>query len=212
MTTKWIDVTMPISPEMMVYKNKAEKRPVIISRATHAENGYCESGIQMDLHTGTHVDMPLHMVDGGADSTAFDVTKINGKALVIDFSGEEATAITEAFLKPHLDKICPGDIVIFKTKNALSDAFNFEFDYLDASGAACLAALDIKAVGIDALGIERGSKSHETHKTLMGADIYIIEGLALREVVPGRYDFHCLPMKIEGVDGLPARAFLSELG
>lgn len=211
MKPNWIDVTMSITPDMMVYKNKEEKRPQIITMANHEANGYHESRLCMDLHTGTHLDMPLHMVAKGADSSTFDLEKVNGKAFVVDLSELEATAITEEHLKPFEASIKEVEIVILKTKNSLSEAFQFEFDYLAASGARYLATHDIKAVGIDALGIERGSSEHETHTVLMHSDVIIVEGLSLKGVAQGFYNFHCFPLKIMAVEGLPARAFLEEL-
>ncbi|MCD4713520.1 MAG: cyclase family protein, partial [Clostridiales bacterium] len=114
--------------------------------------------------------------------------------------------VDEQFLSQF--EIKKGDIVIIKTKNSYSEAFDLNYDYLDASGAMYLKNLGVKAVGIDALGIERSAPGHPTHNTLLGNGIYIIEGLELSKVDGGRYEFICIPLKISGVEGLPARAFL----
>jgi arylformamidase len=209
MSSEMKDITMPIYEGMMVYKNKPEKQFKSIQRATHAENGYHEGSVCMDLHTGTHIDMPLHVIDGGADSTHFDTDSVNGPCVVVDFSKETSRAVDADFLKKQ--SILEGDIVLIKTKNSYAEAFDFEFDFLEASGAAYLRDLQVKAVGIDALGIERNQPGQPTHKALLGNGIYIIEGLALKAVESGRYLFHCFPLKIMGVEGLPARAFLSPL-
>lgn len=207
----WIDITMAIKPDMMVYKNRDEKRPVIEVRANHQNNGFHESSIKMDLHTGTHIDMPLHMIENGKDSSEFDVSKVNGKSFVVDLSQSEVSAIAEEDLVVFDTELDQVEIVLLKTKNSLSDDFVDAFDYLSVSGAKYLVRKNIKAVGIDALGIERGSKNHETHKVLMHEDIYIIEGLKLDSVSQGLYTLHCLPMRILSVEGLPARAFLEKL-
>lgn len=204
----WIDITMTISAGIMVYKNKAEKRPKLVVRANHEDNGYHESSIYMDLHTGTHIDMPLHMIPGGENSTHFDVGSVNGACVVVDFSKTSETAVDEAFLKAAATGVARGDIVLIKTKNSYAEGFENDYDYLAESGAAYLASLGVKAVGIDALGIERMQPGHPTHKTLLGAGIYIIEGLVLKAVEAGRYELFCLPLKIKNVEGLPARAFL----
>lgn len=205
----WIDVSMSIEPEMMVYKNKTEKKPKIITRASHKTHSHHESAIEMDLHTGTHVDMPLHMIAGGDNSDDFDVSRINGNAVVIDFSKSTLKGIGEDFLKKH--SISAHEIVILKTKNSFAQTFDFEFDFLDQTGARYLADIGVKAVAIDALGIERSQEGHPTHKILMQSGIYIIEGLVLKDIPAGHYDFMCLPLKIKGVEGLPARAFLKPL-
>ena len=206
MNSNWIDVTMSIKEGMMVYKNKLEKQPVVQVRATHLNNGHHESSISMDLHTGTHVDMPLHMIDGGHDSSDFDVSKINGKCRVLDFSKEASDVIDATWLSGFEYEV--GDIVVLKTKNSYDAAFNFNYVYLDESGAAFLKAQGVKTVGIDALGIERSVPGHPTHNVLLGNGIYIIEGLALANVEAGLYILHALPLKIEGVEGLPLRAYL----
>lgn len=203
---EWIDVTMLISPSIMVYKNKEEKKPQFIVRATHEANGHHESSICMDLHTGTHIDMPKHMLSDGHTSDDFDLNSVNGTCVVVDFSGQQGHEVDGAFLK-HFT-INKGDIVLIKTKNSYDETFNYEYDYLDADGAEYLRSLGVKAVGIDALGIERSAPGHPTHHILLGNGIYIIEGLALANIEPGRYKFLCVPMKIAGVEGLPARAFL----
>jgi Predicted metal-dependent hydrolase len=202
----WTDVTMTIFPEMMVYKNKDEKKPKVTVRATHEVNGHYESSIYMDLHTGTHIDMPLHMLPDGHSSDEFDLESVNGTCIVVDFSLEESHEVGADFLKKY--EIQKGDIVIIKTKNSYDHMFNPEYDYLDASGATYLENCSVKAVGIDALGIERSVPNHPTHSILLGNGIYIIEGLALKDIKEGRYDFICIPLKIAGVEGLPSRAFM----
>ncbi|MDK2867733.1 MAG: arylformamidase [Clostridiales bacterium] len=202
----WLDISMAIFPDMIVYKNKTEKKPKFISRATHDVNGYQEGSIEIDLHLGTHVDMPKHILADGHDSSVFNVSAINGACTVIDFSHLDHPNITADDLAPH--QIMPGDIVILKTHNSFAKAFDVDFDYLDPSGAQLLADAGVKAVGIDALGIERSNPDHPTHRILLGRDIYIVEGLALADIEAGRYTLMCLPLKIEGVEGLPARAFL----
>ncbi len=205
----WIDVTMSISPSIMVYKNKEEKKPQFIVRATHEENGHHESSICMDLHTGTHIDMPKHMLKEGHTSDTFDLDSVNGTCVVVDFSGQPEHEVDDVFLARYSYE--KGDIVIIKTKNSYDDTFNFEYDYLNARGAEYLKVQGVKAVGIDALGIERSVPGHPTHHILLGNGIYIIEGLSLAAVEPGRYEFLCVPLKISGVEGLPARAFLKAI-
>ena len=205
----WMDVTMNITPDIMVYKNKEEKKPKFIVRATHEANGHHESSIMMDLHTGTHIDMPKHMLKDGHTSDDFDLLSVNGTCLVVDFSKQAAHEVDDVFLRTY--DIKEGDIVIIKTKNSYDTEFNPEYDFLNASGAEYLRQCGVKAVGIDALGIERGVPGHPTHHILLENLIYIIEGLALKAIDAGRYEFICMPMKIAGVEGLPARAFLRSI-
>lgn len=205
----WKDVTMNITPDIMVYKNKEEKKPKFIVRATHDVNGHHESSIMIDLHTGTHIDMPKHMLKEGHTSDDFDMASVNGACVLVDFSKEIAHEVDDDFLKAYA--IEAGDIVIIKTKNSYDTEFNPEYDFLNAAGAEYLRKCGVKAVGIDALGIERSVPGHPTHHILLENRIYIIEGLALKDIEEGRYEFICIPMKIAGVEGLPARAFLRSI-
>ncbi|HAS74317.1 MAG TPA: cyclase [Clostridiales bacterium UBA8960] len=205
----WIDVTMAISPSIMVYKNKEEKMPKFIVRATHDKDGHHESSICMDLHTGTHIDMPKHMLKEGHSSDAFNLESVNGRCVVVDFSKSYKHEVDDEFLKFY--KFEKNDIVIIKTKNSFDKTFNYEYDFLNASGAEFLKNQGVKAVGIDALGIERNVPGHPTHRILLGNGIYIIEGLALAEIEEGIYEFMCIPLKIADVEGLPARAFLRSI-
>jgi len=202
----WIDVTMTISPSIMVYKNKEEKKPKFIVRATHEENGHHESSLCLDLHTGTHIDMPKHMIKDGKTSDEFELSSVNGTCFVVDFSKHPSHEVDEAFLRAY--EFSPGDMVFIKTKNSFDQQFNYDYDYLNASGAEWLKNQGVKAVGIDALGIERNAPGHPTHHILLGNGIYIIEGLDLSEVDEGHYECLCMPLKIGGVEGLPARILL----
>ena len=203
---KWIDISMTIKPDMMVYKERIEKKPEFISRATHEDKGYCESSLKFDLHSGTHIDMPLHMIEKGQDSSTFDVASVNGRCIVIDLHMLNHADIKREDLEAF--DIKKGDIVILKTHNSYAEHFDVNFDYVAESGAAYLVSCGIKAVGIDGLGIERSQSNHMTHIRLLSVPIYIIEGLSLVHVAAGRYELICLPLKIEGVEGLPARAYL----
>jgi len=100
------------------------------------------------------------------------------------------------------------DFVIFKTKNSLSEVFDYDFIYVDESAASYLAKKKVRGVGIDALGIERAQKNHPTHKILLSNDIIILEGLRLKSVPEDKYKLFCLPLKIAQVEALPVRAIL----
>lgn len=99
-------------------------------------------------------------------------------------------------------------MILFKTKNSYSETFHSEFVYLSEEAAECLATADLKGVGIDGLGIEREQSEHPTHKRLLEKDILIYEGLNLKDVEEGIYEFIGLPLKIGDVEASPVRAIL----
>lgn len=202
---KIYDISMKITEDMMVYKNRDNKRPKIIQMATYEKNNYYESNININVHTGTHIDAPLHMIDGGSNMDIYSIEDFISKAKVLDFTSIK-DCITESDLRKK--DIEEGDFVLLKTKNSYDTKFNEEFIYLEKSGANYLAALKIKGVGIDALGIERNQPNHETHKILFNNKIMIVEGLALKEIKEGHYQFIVLPLKLNELEASLARAIL----
>lgn len=205
---KIIDISMTIHENMAVYKNKEEKKPGIITTSDFFTGSAFESELHMNLHTGTHIDMPLHMIPGGATSDNFDISTLITDCTVLDL-----THVSDKISDTHLCKkeIPQNEFVLLKTRNSYLDSFNPEFIYLDASGANYLKELKVKGVGIDALGIERSQPGHETHKILFQNDITIIEGLRLSEVPEGTYRMIALPLKINNVEALPARVILTDI-
>lgn len=205
-TPKIIDISWPISPMMTSYKNN---KPVIFTQTRTIEAGSMrETNITMNTHTGTHVDAPSHKLAAGKTIDQLPLESLIGPAVVIDLS-HVTQAITEQDLRPHT--INTGEIVLLKTKNSLlaTDApFVAEFVYLATSGASFLARTGAKAVGIDYLGIERNSPTHETHTILLQKEIPIIEGLRLGHVAAGRYECICLPIPVIGLEAAPTRVIL----
>ncbi|MRX74364.1 cyclase family protein [Bacillus lacus] len=199
---KVYDVSAPIFEGMPVYKNKPEKQPKLSTET----NGYVtETRIEMDLHTGTHVDSPLHMIVNGETMESISIDDLVGKAKLFDLTDVE-NAITKSDIEGL--GIEQGDFVLFKTKNSFDGEFNFEFIFVAEDAAAYLAEKGVKGVGIDALGIERSQEGHPTHKMLFESNVIIIEGLRLSDIKEGEYLMIAAPIKILGKDAAPARVLL----
>lgn len=204
---KLIDISMTISKDMMVYKDRAEKKPKFMPMKTYENSDFYESRMDIDLHTGTHVDAPLHMIENGKTMEQLPLEDWHGEAQVLDLSH-----VKEAI---HLEdinsyQIKQGEIILLKTQNSFEDTFNADFIYLAADAAAYLVEMGIKGVGIDALGIERAQAAHDTHKILFDKDCFILEGLRLAHVKEGHYYLMALPLNIVGVEASPVRAVLIE--
>ncbi len=202
---KIYDISMEIYPDMPVYKDREEKKPVLRTVSSHNDGEVHQSEIKMDLHTGTHIDAPLHMLEDGSTSEIYDWTKYITECRVLDYT-ELGEKISASDLKKA--DISRSEFLIFKTKNSLSDDFTTGFVYLDSSGADYLVQKGVKGVGIDSLGIERAQPRHPTHRKLLGAEIIILEGLRLKEISAGSYQMIFLPLKIREVEGVPGRAVL----
>lgn len=206
-TMKIYDISMEITEHMMVYKNKPEKKPKIQVMGDFTTGSSYESRISMDLHTGTHIDMPLHMIQAGDSLDTFDITKTITPCKVLDFT-HVSSGITKEDLAVH--SIHKDDFLLLKTKNSYVDFFDPNFIYLEKTGAVYLAERQIKGVGIDALGIERNQPEHETHIQLLKEGIVILEGLRLASIEAGDYFLYAVPLKIKGVEASPVRAFLTK--
>ncbi len=196
------DVSAPIFNGMPVYKNKEEKQPEINTTT----NGHVtESRLSLDVHTGTHVDAPLHMMNDGATFETINMEDLVGQAKVIDVTNVKG-AISDKDIES--EDIQEGDFILFKSQNSFEDEFNFEFVFVGEDAARYLAERNIRGVGVDGLGIERSQPEHPTHRSLFEKDVIIMEGLRLKDVAAGQYFMVAAPLKLQGTDASPARVLL----
>lgn len=200
-----IDISMAIRRDMRVYKDLEEMRPDLVREREMPRDSVNESRISMNLHTGTHIDSPLHMMEGGWATEALPLEKLIRPCRVLDLRHVQ-DGITREDLLPH--DIKTGEFLLLKTRNSFEPDIGAGFVYLKRDGAAYLAGIGVAGVGIDALGIERRQPDHATHLSLMNADILIIEGLELKDVPAGPYFMLALPVKIRDAEGAPARVVL----
>ncbi len=199
-----IDISMTIEPDMSLYKNRNEKAPRFYKEKEFEKDGFMESSVKFNLHTGTHVDAPLHYLKNGEDVASLSPEKLIGLCRVIDFTKAEEYITDEDIVGMDFSGI---DFVLFKTRNSIESRL-VDFVYIDASAAEILKGKNLKGVGIDSLGIERNQEGHPTHKILLKEGILIIEGLELKNVSSGEYLLIVLPLKIRSAEAAPARALL----
>jgi len=198
---------MEISEDVQVYKNKEEKKAKLIQQYDFKNSSVYETQLIMNLHTGTHIDAPLHAIEDGETTENYSLEQFFGSCLVLDFMNVDEKITAKDLEKYTIKK---DTFVILKTKNSLDEAFNYDFIYLDESGAKYLAEAKIKGVGIDSLGIERNQSGHPTHKILLNNNIPILEGLRLKDIKEGYYEIAAFPIKIKDVEASPVRAVLIE--
>jgi arylformamidase len=162
----------------------------------------------MGSHTGTHIDAPIHFLPGGAGAEEVPLVNLLGPARVIEI--KDPVAVTAEELRVH--NLGVRERLLFKTSNSercwKTSQFVHDFVSIAKDAASYLARLNTLAVGIDYLS----AGSPETHRALLGAGVVIIEGLNLTGISQGRYELLCLPLKILGGDGAPARALLKPVG
>ncbi len=205
---KFHDVTLAIHEGMLIYPGDPGVR---IDRVKKIEDGAAAnvSEYAFGSHTGTHVDPPRHFEPGGAGADALPLPAMIGPAVVVEC---ERPAIDRAFLSTAGLK--GAQRALFKTKNSSllqKEAFTEDFTYITPDGAQYLVGLGLKLVGVDYLSVEKfHSEGHAVHHALLRAGVVVIEGLDLSGVGPGEYQMVCLPLKVRGGDGAPARVILME--
>jgi arylformamidase len=202
----WIDITVPIRDGMLHWPGNPE---IVIEQTLHLQRGddATVSSLSLGVHTGTHVDAPVHFIVDGAGIDRVPLDRLMGPARVLDV-GE-----VDRIRPSDLDAcdIRPRERLLFKTRNSRhwgEKLFRPDYTCLSAEAARWLAAREVWTIGIDYLSIGSMESGPETHRALLGAGICIIEGLDLSRVERGLYDLVCLPLRLEGLDGAPARAVL----
>lgn len=204
---KIYDISMEVHHDMPVYKGKDAKRPNFSIDSDFNTGSAYETRLDINMHTGTHLDRPLHMIPGGDILDTLRLEQVITTCKVFDFTDVDVKITKEDLVKKE---IVEGDFIILKTKNSIIDILEKEFIYLDKTGAQYLRDKKIKGVGIDALGIEHSQPDHESHILLLSNDIVILEGLRLKDILEGEYLLFAAPIKIVGVEAAPVRAVLVE--
>ena len=204
---KLIDVTVPIRHGMPVYDNNPG---VTLERARSIADGDTVNISRLDfgVHTGTHVDAPVHFIEGGAGAETIDPEILVGEAHVVDATGLQTDIDAEALATLELPQ--GAERLVFKTPNSelwSRDSFTHDFIRFVESGAQPLVDAGVRLVGIDYLSVGDGG----AHHVFLENGVVPLEGLDLRGVDPGRYRLYCLPLKLVGSDGAPARVLLEPL-
>lgn len=204
---EWIDVTAPVRDGMVHWPTDP---PVRLEYAAHLGRGDPATVTRLDIgaHTGTHVDAPVHFVADAGGVDAIPIESLIGPARVIEIHGARRIGAEE--LATH--EPTRGELLLLKTDSSArawrSSEFYPEYPHLRPDAAKLLVARRVRTIGIDYLSIGGDDDGVETHRILLSAGIAIVEGLVLTAAPPGPCELLCLPLRLEGRDGAPARAFL----
>lgn len=207
---KIFDITVALHPNLPVWPGDPQ---VVLERYRNLSKGDIsnDSRLACSVHCGTHIDAPAHFIENGTTVEQLPLNLLVGTATVFEFP--DIDMITPDLLESqNLDS--QAERLLLKTKNSdlwinSDHEFNQNFVALSAESASWMVNKGIKLVGIDYLSIQMFKDSTPlTHRILLEAGIIILEGINLREVDPGEYQLICLPLKLAGSDGAPARAIL----
>lgn len=205
------DVTVGISPDMPVWPNNPAVELERINKIEAGANSNV-SRLALGVHTGTHMDAPVHFVPGATGIEAVPLGVLVGRALLIHLPRTHritADDLDGAGIPPSTRRL------LIKTSNsgywAKGDkTFHTDYVAIDPSGAEWLVDRRVELIGVDYLSVAPWKESRPTHEILLKAGVVIVEGLNLSKVKPGRYELTCLPLKLMGADGSPCRAILIE--
>jgi arylformamidase len=204
---KILDVTAPLSAALPAYRGDP---PVRIEAAFRIADGdpFNLTRLEMGCHAGTHVDAPYHFLMDGLTIDQIPLDILVGKARVVELGvshGIEKADLEPLDLTEHLR-------VLLKTRMSgqiRQKAFQADHVYLSGEAARYLVQIGVKLVGIDYLSVDAfGDEEFPAHHALLQAGVVIVEGLDLSEVEDGEYDMTCLPLRITGAEGAPARVIL----
>ena len=209
---RMLDVTRPMRPGMAVFEGDPPFELVPVARL-EAGSPYALSRLTMASHAGTHVDAPAHFLAGGASVDRLALEVLCGKALVVDLRAAGPRIDAGA-----LRAAAPGRAQRLLLRTVSSEGSDGPFDpgYAHLTPDAARYLLDetrVRLLGVDSPSVEAfGAEAFEVHRALLGASppVVLVEGLDLRGVAAGEYDLLCLPLRVEGCDGAPARAVLVE--
>jgi arylformamidase len=197
-----IDVSVPIRPGLVVWPGDPEVHVDLASAIADGDEANV-TRLALSAHAGTHVDAPSHFFEDAGTTDELSLDALVGPCVVVD-----ATAARGELGPEALDGVESGiERVLFKTRNSElweREGFVEGAVELGQEGAHEVVRRGIRLVGIDYLSIG----GNETHRTLLAAGVVPLESLDLRGVEPGAYRLVCLPLRLAGADGAPARAIL----
>jgi arylformamidase len=204
---KLIDVTVPLEATLPVYPGNTPFSIEAIKRIARGDSSNV-STLHLSAHSGTHVDAPRHYFDDAPGVDALPLEMLLGRTRVVEIGSRTGIGAEQLAALDLSDDIR----ILFKTSNSRlwrSPEFHQDYVGVTASGAEHLISHGIKVVGVDYLTVEEFKKpGAPAHHVLLGGGAIIIEGLNLQDVEPGIYDMLCLPLRVVGADGAPARVLL----
>jgi arylformamidase len=205
-----IDITAPVGPGSVMWPGQDAPSSEFVKHTDRGDSNTL-SVWRMSAHTGTHADARMHFIPGGWTMESLKLSRCVGRCRVVDLThvrGHVSRADLEAA------EVAGTARLLLKTRNSedgLLEREGFVEDYvaIEREAAEYLVEIGVETVGVDYLSVEPfEDKDFNTHHTLLGADVIVVEGLVLAGVQPGEYFLACLPLKLEGSDGSPARAIL----
>lgn len=178
-----------------------------------ATDGYNTTNLHLYSHAGTHMDAPLHFLEGGATIDQWDLQQCIGPARVLDLTYKAPNSlITVEDVASYADQIGPGGRVLLRTDwdaHAELPDFRTHFPRISRELAQWLVARGVWLVGVQTPSVASLADRDElrdVHQILLRGQIVIVECLAHLDQLPAQVTFIALPLKVQAGDGSPVRA------
>ncbi len=206
-----IDISVPLSSTLPTWPGGYGLHISSLQRIEDGSEANV-SRLDFDVHSGTHIDAPLHFVAGGKTTNEIPLETLCGETQIVriedDFAVITAELLDQLPIQNGIKKL------LFKTANSTNQLWTkqeFDTDYVALSACAAKWIVDrqIELVGIDYCSIQKFFDPVDTHQILLKNAVVILEGLSLQHVEAGMYQLICLPLKVEGIEGVPVRAILT---
>ena len=211
----WKDLTYPLRPGMPVWPGQPEVTIERIAELSHGD--VCNvSVVNFSVHSGTHIDAPVHFLKDAADITTASIDALNGDAVAIELIEQTAADghIRAAHLDAKSDAIGDATRLIVRTRNSeddwTRDAFREDYAAVAPDAARWLVDRGIRTIGVDYLSVAPFDDPTTTHCILLDAGVWIIEALDLRATSAGPVEMRALPLKLVGSDASPIRVLARE--
>ena len=206
-----IDLTHPITHQMGVFPADPA---VGVLRHHNYQNGYMVSQVIMGTHTGTHIDVPIHKIRGGNSVDMVPIDRFIGNAFVMDLPGlAPLEEMGKETFEPFKEQVKDVDAVILKTgwsSHFGKEDFFSSFPGISESGVDWLIENGIRMVGLESPSVN-AIRHQEIHTLLLEKGVVIVESLTNVDQIRKSYvRLFAVPLKLQGLDGSPVRAFAME--
>jgi arylformamidase len=210
----WTDVTYPMFPGMTGWPGQPETKFDTLS-CIHCGDQAKVTMLHFSAHAGTHMDAPNHFMAEGIDISLAPIHIGLGPVRIaaIDCEGPVLPEHLDAYVA-RTRPMEAGERLLLRTPNSdkafwLQDPFDTEYRGIGPEAAAWIAKRKLALIGVDYLSVGPFHQGNpQTHRALMSAQVWIIEGVDLRKIAEGDYEMICLPLKLAGSDGSPIRILL----
>jgi arylformamidase len=207
--TRFMDITRPLDETLVLWPGR--RPPEHHWERRIADGHHCNASVwQMNVHSGTHVDAPLHFIEDGTPIDQIAPHVFVGSCMVVDLRAVESQTMDEALAGRYRGE----QRLLIRTHHSEASrpgGYAPHERLLTAAAAALLLEGGLQLLGTDRLSVDDAhGRDFALHRMLLGAGCVILEGLLLTGVKPGRYHLYAAPLRLSGTEASPVRALLLE--